>query len=596
MERKPCNLCGTKENSVVFSCKHLICRLCINKVVVFNQLEIFKDIKRQETISLICTMCSKGTHNSTKQKLLDFKTQTSGLTKCEIHPDSSANFFCRTCAKLLCYTCLSEHVNTYPKHKVTNNLSQIFNLCKIHTSESEKYRCLTCGIDVCNTCGKLNHGEGHRVILINDQKAEGDMTGMNQEIADYIDGLIVPIRQGLINDKLEVIDKCNDLVEMVNDMKSSYETEYTSLEEDIKVAHSLIKTSYLQYYKGTNEEETMNHFNKDFFFYEKLSQCGKIAESLNKAKFELMNQKTELLGKDLSEISFEIKKLNLKIKETLRGHTQSVWTICQLRNGKIASGSGDKTIRLWDPEHNYECVKVLTGHSGAILKLQELYDGELASCSKDATVRIWDSLQEYNCIRILEGHTDAIWTITQLAGEMFATGSHDNTIRIWNSEFKCQKVLLGHESYVNSVVQLEDGRLVSGSNDNTIRVWNHNYECIKVLTDHSSYVNCLIKLAENRIASGSEDQTIIIYDVLADFKVLKLLQGHANSVNSLHELDDGRLVSGSYDNTIMIWDPNLDYKCVKVLEGHTNYVNSIYQLKDGSLVSASADNTIRLWG
>jgi WD40 repeat protein len=603
-KNKACSLCKKSDEKVfTFTCKHSICRLCIDKSVIFNQLAVFKEIKRTLKISTTCIVCSKGTHETSKAELLDFILEP-GKDKCKLHSDMYLLFYCRTCAKLLCYNCLADHVKNFSKHKITNNLSQVSNLCTKHPSETEKYKCTNCNVNICRQCKYESH-EGHKVTVLKefssevpgDTKKSESVFANENEIEKYIDDLLVPIKKNLIENKNEVLNKCTELIKLLEEMRGNYESQYKSLEEDIQVTHLLIKKSYIDYFRKVNQnnKDSKIAFDKDFFFYEKLSLCGTIIESLNKAKFELLNQKAELNGKDLSEICFDMKKLDLKIKQTLRGHTQSVWTVCQLRTGKIASGSGDKTIRLWDPTQNYTCIKTLTGHGGTILKLQELQNGELASCSKDATVRIWDPMQDFTCIRILEGHTDAIWTITQLQGDMFATGSHDKTIRIWTKDFKCLKVLQGHEGYVNSVVQLDDGRLVSASNDNTIRVWK-DYQCVKIIKEHTSFVNCLIKLNDNRIASGSEDTTIIIYDVVDDFKVIKVLEGHANIVNSLYELDDKRLVSGSYDNTIMIWDPALDYKCVKELEGHTNYVNSIYQLKDGALVSASADNTVRLWG
>ncbi len=51
--------------------------------------------------------------------------------------------------------------------------------------------------------------------------------------------------------------------------------------------------------------------------------------------------------------------------ETIKGHSGTCSTICQLRNRVIVWGSYDYTIKLWD--NNYECIATLNEHNDYIM-------------------------------------------------------------------------------------------------------------------------------------------------------------------------------------------------------------------------------------
>ena len=57
---------------------------------------------------------------------------------------------------------------------------------------------------------------------------------------------------------------------------------------------------------------------------------------------------------------------------------------------RIASGSYDQTVRIWDADTDQQIGAPLTGHTSRVLSVAFSSDGRrIASASVDKTVRIW---------------------------------------------------------------------------------------------------------------------------------------------------------------------------------------------------------------
>jgi WD40 repeat protein len=198
---------------------------------------------------------------------------------------------------------------------------------------------------------------------------------------------------------------------------------------------------------------------------------------------------------------------------TLEGHTNTVWALAVGVDGKIYSGAGDKTIRVWSGESGAH-LQTLTVHTDGVTALTVGLDGNIYSGSRDDTVRVWSGASRAH-VRILEGHTDWVVALAVgLDGKIYS-GSADKTIRVWTSDDGAHlHTLVGHTDLVGALAVGKDGAVYSGSDDTTIRVWS------------------------------GEDGTH-----------LRTLAGHTNYVASLAVAPDGRVYSGSWDKTIRVWSP-----------------------------------------
>ena len=77
------------------------------------------------------------------------------------------------------------------------------------------------------------------------------------------------------------------------------------------------------------------------------------------------------------------------VVKTLSGHTSYVMTIMQLKNGLIASGSRDNSIKLWNA-NNGSLLKTLPSfHTNWVWILAETSTGQIVSGSWDKNIAIW---------------------------------------------------------------------------------------------------------------------------------------------------------------------------------------------------------------
>ena len=97
----------------------------------------------------------------------------------------------------------------------------------------------------------------------------------------------------------------------------------------------------------------------------------------------------------------------------------------------LASGSRDKTIKVWDVTSGV-CVFTLVGHDNWVRGIAWHPGGKyLLSASDDKSLRIWD-VGHKRCTKRLEAHTHFCTSLDFHRSRPFVvTGSVDQTLKVW---------------------------------------------------------------------------------------------------------------------------------------------------------------------
>ena len=268
------------------------------------------------------------------------------------------------------------------------------------------------------------------------------------------------------------------------------------------------------------------------------------------------------------------------LERTLKGHTRWITSVAYSPDGtRLASGSGDNTIRIWNAETG-EHIRTLTGHKDAVRSVAFSRSQLASSSDGNKTVWIWNA-ETGEHIRTLAGHTANVRSAAYSPdGSQLASGGFDNTIRIWNAKTGAPiRTLKGHTDDVRSVAYSPDGsQLASGGFDNTIRIWNAKTGApIRTLKGHTDDVRSVAYSPDSsQIASGSVNGAIRIWSAKTG-ALIRTLTGHIGSVFSTAYSPDGTQLASGGSDVIRIWRlkdaPTLDTTFTIALKRGLNLIH-----------------------
>ena len=340
-------------------------------------------------------------------------------------------------------------------------------------------------------------------------------------------------------------------------------------------------------------------------------------------------------GQFIISLNIETKEMTSKFFK--RGESSDMFDeigVYAITDDKVAIGRRDGKIELWDIAA-YKALLTLRGHAdlplqpldqplrrrrqfeNEILTMAFSPDGtRLASGSTDKTVRLWNTTNadEWMTLRKHTGWTNVLAFSPD--GKMLASGSTDKTVQLWDTATGESLITFtGHPSGITALAFAPDGStLASGSADGRIRFWNTQTAdpMADRITGHAHAMEAVTFFEDSStLASVAFNGEITFWDVKTSQKSTIQATGQRDWFPTLAFSPDGtKLVSVGAEGAMVFeterssstWRQEHLIRLTDVKTGrelatlpYTKKVKELTFSPDGETVAFSGLGEIRLW-
>jgi WD40 repeat protein len=285
---------------------------------------------------------------------------------------------------------------------------------------------------------------------------------------------------------------------------------------------------------------------------------------------------------------------------------------------RLASASGDQTVKLWDVANGHE-IRTYEGHDDLVKYLAYSPDGQMiASAGRSAVVKLWDpaSGKDIRTLKYDEGQEVKALAFSRDGKHLFVSFTPGPAKNI-TGVLVCFDVKTGavkrtdtdFRGRVSSLAVSVDGTMVASADESgQVRLWQY-----PTLIDNPKqpaywtkqhdtgalYAVTFSPDGKTLVCSGADG--VKLYSAVqpgSSFQVStpRLTLPATSFTKALAFSRDGKsLFTGALDGLIRFWDPESG-QMLGSFKGHAGEVHSLSFNPGGNqLASASFDYTVRLW-
>ena len=575
------------------------------------------------------------------------------------HSETDAVSYCQDCKKYFCSKCQSYHSEILEDHKMINlnQIDEVFiDICMVENhNEKFKFFCKDHNTLCCGACTSKIKKEGYGihsdcdVCLLKEIKDE-KKNKLNVNITNL---------EELVNQIEKSIKELRIIYEQINKNKKELQEKVKKIFTKIK---SAINEKEVKLLSQINEE-----FNKVFFNGELIAKSeklpNKIKKSIEKGKkidkdweeknlcslindcvniennikeinqinenidnyklnqnykidYNITEDETEAFIVDISnfgEIITDNKKYDdFKIENKdpvhiFKEHSSSVYCLCVLKDGRLVSGSDDKSIIIYNTK-TYTKDIIINEYNSRINCLTTLYSGILASCACEKTIKLFNIKEkDYKIFQIINNHNDNVYKIIELKNKNLVSCSQDSSIifykRVKNKYEKDFQISTNGKC--TTVLQTKKNEICYSEEENDNICF---YDFVE-----KKFKTSISKISKNNGKNNGLREWFVMIR-----KDLLLIPGHCqlsiintekyqlvreiknisnNWVCGVCMLNKDMLLTGDDVKTLRQWKVEGDNlkKISEKQSTHNGDIIALLNMGDGFIASCSSDHSVKIW-